>query len=150
MKTLHRNKKTIWYANPIGKGEPVRDENGLLTGDVAISYGKPKMMKISFSESIGLNNLPAQGVADIHDYGITTNYTHRMVTENMNCPIREDSIIWHGIKPGADAYEVPHNFKVIRVGEGLTQKMYYLRKVDVGHVAPYVPPVTGETGDTNG
>lgn len=131
MKTLKRNQTVIWYALPTGNRTPILDGNGLMTGNTRIEYTAPQRMEVSLSESIGLNNLSAQGVADPNPYGLTTNYTHRMVTEDMDCPITEETLIWHNRDPGNDAYSVPHNFKVIRIGRSVNFKNYYLRQVYV-------------------
>ena len=108
MVSMEINKTTIWYSNVI-KGETVsvRDHNGLLTGEKVPRYTKPEPLRVALSESIGLNNLTAQGVAELRSYGVTTNYTHRMITEDMNCPVNEESIVWHDIDPGDDPYTTP-------------------------------------------
>ena len=129
MVSMEINKTTIWYSNLTGK-EPTRDEHGLING-FRQSYTNPKAVRVALSESIGLNNLTAQGVAELRSYGITTNYTHRMITEDMDCPIDEESIVWHDRDPGNNPYDVPYNFRVIRVSKTLNYKMYYLRQVDV-------------------
>ena len=132
MVSMEINKTTFWYSNLIkGENEPVLDEHGLMTGELRPSYTAPKPLRAALSESIGLNNLTAQGVAELRAYGITTNYTHRMITEDMNCPLDEESIIWYDVDPGDDPYTVPYNFRVIRVSKTLNYKMYYMRQVDV-------------------
>lgn len=132
MVSMEINKTTIWYSNVI-KGEtvPVMDKHGLMTGERVPKYTKPKPIRVALSESIGLNNLTAQGVAELRAYGITTNYTHRMITEDMDCPINEESIVWHERDPGDDPYATPYNFRIVRVSKTLNYKMYYLRQVDV-------------------
>lgn len=132
MVSMEINKTTFWYSNLIkGEDEPVLDEHGLMTGDLRPKYTTPTPIRAALSESIGLNNLTAQGVAELRAYGITTNYTHRMITEDMNCPLDEESIIWYDVNPGDDPYSTPYNFRVIRVSKTLNYKMYYLRQVDV-------------------
>lgn len=132
MVSMEINKTTIWYSNVI-KGEtvPVLDKHGLMTGERVPKYTKPTPIRVALSESIGLNNLTAQGVAELRAYGVTTNYTHRMITEDMDCPINEESIVWHERDPGDDPYATPYNFRIVRVSKTLNYKMYYLRQVDV-------------------
>ena len=130
MVSMEINKTTIWYSNLIGT-EDVTDENGLMTGSPKPTYSAPKPLRVALSESIGLNNLTAQGVADLKPYGIFTNYTHRMITEDMDCPLNEESIIWHGTDPGDDPDSIPYNFRVVRVSKTRNYKMYYLREVYV-------------------
>lgn len=132
MVSMEINKKTIWYSNLIhGEREPIRDENGLLTGSYRPKYTNPVPLRAALSESIGLNNLSAQGIAELEAYGVATNYTHRMVVEDMDCPLDEESIIWHDRDPGDNPYDVPFNFKVIRASKTLNYKMYYLRQINV-------------------
>lgn len=135
MVSMEINKTSIWYSNPIkGETEAVLDENGLMTGEYVPTYTAPASIRAALSESIGLNNLTAQGVAELKNYGIVTNYTHRMITEDMNCPVTEESILWYGIDPGPKATDVPYNFRVIRVSRTLNYKTYYLRQIDVDKV----------------
>lgn len=132
MVSMEINKATVWYSNPIDGGTvPVVDENGLMTGEYVPAYTDPVSIRAALSESIGLNNLTAQGVAELKNYGIATNYTHRMITEDMDCPVTEESILWYGIEPGTRATDVPYNFRVVRVSKTLNYKTYYLRQVDV-------------------
>lgn len=132
MVSMEINKTTIWYSNVIkGENVPVLDKHGLMTGERVPKYTTPTPIRVALSESIGLNNLTAQGVAELRAYGITTNYTHRMITEDMNCPINEESIVWHERDPGDDPYATPYNFRIVRVSKTLNYKMYYLRQVDV-------------------
>ena len=87
------------------------------------------------SISSGANNLGSQGMVTLEPYGITTAYTHRMVTEDLNCPINEESLIWVGKKPtetvNGEVRQVPHNFKVVRVARSLNHIIYYVKEVDV-------------------
>lgn len=130
MVSMEINKTTIWYSNLIhGETEMMLDSHGLMTGSTAPKYTTPQAVRVALSESIGLNNLSAQGIAELAPYGVQTNYTHRMITEDMECPIDEESIVWHDRDPGDNPYDVPFNFKVIRVSKTLNYKMYYLRQV---------------------
>ena len=132
MVSMEINKSTIWYSNLVkGETEQIRDRHGLMTGGTQQKYTAPTPIRVALSESIGLNNLTAQGVAELRSYGITTNYTHRMITEDMDCPINEEAIIWYTEDPGDNPYDVPYEFRVIRVSKTLNYKMYYLRQVDV-------------------
>lgn len=132
MVSMEINKSTIWYSNLLkGQTEQILNKHGLMTGDTRQKYTVPKAIRVALSESIGLNNLTAQGVAELRSYGITTNYTHRMITEDMDCPIDEESILWYENDPGDNPYDVPYEFRVIRVSKTLNYKMYYLRQLSV-------------------
>ena len=138
MRLLSRNKKRIWYANPTGCEYTV-DANGLKNGDKDITYAEPVKLKMSMAISSGANNLGSQGIANVEPYGITTGYTHRAVTEDLSCPMAEESRVWYGIDPyktvvvdGEETQEeVPHNFEVVRKAKSLNHLIYYLKEVDV-------------------
>ena len=127
MHTLARNRKDIWYANPLS-WEYATDSNGYKTGEKIAIYGEPVHDRMSMAISSGANNLGSQGIAEVEPYGIVTGYTHRAVTYDMNCPIAEESRIWFGIEP---TNGTPHNFEVVRRAESLNHIIYYLKEVDV-------------------
>lgn len=147
MRILSRNKQTLWYANPTGSAW-VTDDNGLKTGEKTITYETAKPLKMSISASSGANNLGSQGMADLAQYGIETGYTHRATTEDMNCAVTEESVIWLGIEPtrivttqqnvnGQNVevqteVPVPYNYRVIRKETSLNHLTYYLKEVSVG------------------
>lgn len=131
MRILARNKRDIWFANPTGFTYSV-DGNGFKTGEKTISYSTPEKARMSMAISSGANNLGSQGIAEVEPYGIVTGYTHRAVTEDMDCAMCEESRVWYGIEPtdnGGDA--VPHNFEVVRKAKSLNHLIYYLKEVDV-------------------
>lgn len=130
MRILARNKKNVWYANP-ETITPVVDENGLRTGTNIVSYGTPTKVRMSVSVSSGANNLGSQGMAELEQYGIVSAYTHRMTTDNLNCPITEESLIWYRKTPGETFDEVPHNFKVVRIARSDNHVTYYVKEADV-------------------
>ena len=134
MRVLSRNKQDIWYANRTGETY-VTDTNGLKTGEKTQAYGNPVKARMSMAISSGANNLGSQGIAELERYGITTGYTHRAVTEDLNCPMNEESRIWFGIQPtkvvNGVTVSVPHNFKVVRKAKSLNHLIYYLKEVDV-------------------
>lgn len=129
MHVLERNKQDVWYSNP-GEKTPVL-KDGLKTGEYTQTYTTPSKLRMSVAVSSGANNLGSQGMAELQKYGITTAYTHRLVTEDLNCPITEESLIWYRVVPGAYYDSVPHNFKVVRRSVSLTHVTYYLKEVDV-------------------
>lgn len=138
MRILERNKQDIWYANPTGF-QYATDGNGFKTGEKVMAYGTPVKKRMSIAISSGANNLGSQGMAEIHAYGITTGYTHRAVTEDLNCTMGEESRVWFGITPTATIdnngvttqVDVPHNFEVVRKAKSLNHLIFYLKEVDV-------------------
>ena len=138
MRVLERNKQSLWYANPTGF-QYAEDNNGLKTGEKTITYASPTQVRMSMAISSGANNLGSQGIASVEPFGITTGYTHRAVTEDLDCPMGEESRVWFGIEPtrtviidGEEVTEtLPHNFEVVRKAKSLNHLIYYLKEVDV-------------------
>lgn len=134
MRVLARNKRDLWYANPISSSY-VTDNNGLKTGEKMMAYGDPAKVRMSMAISSGANNLGSQGIATLEPYGIVTGYTARAVTEDLNCPMEEQSRIWYGIEPTAvvegKTVPVPYNYTVVRKARSLNHLIYYLKEVDV-------------------
>lgn len=146
MHILARNKKDLWYANPTGS-EYVSDNNGLKTGEKRQIYATPVKVRMSMAISSGANNLGSQGIASLEPYGIVTGYTARAVTEDLNCPMEEQSRVWYGILPThtetqtitangqttTQEVEVPnpYNYTVVRKAISLNHIIYYLKEVDV-------------------
>ena len=86
--------------------------------------------------SSGANNLGSQGMVTLDPYGITTAYTHKAITEDLNCGMDEESKVWYGIEQTkvveGQTVDVPHNFKVVRKAKSLNHLIFYLKEVDVG------------------
>lgn len=146
MRVLERNKKELWYANPVSD-QYVTDNNNLKTGEKRITYSEPVKVRMSMAISSGANNLGSQGIAELEPYGIVTGYTARAVTEDLNCAMEEQSRIWYGILPyhtetqtttvnGQTVSEEvqvpnPYNYTVVRKAKSLNHLIYYLKEVDV-------------------
>ena len=146
MRVLERNKYDIWWANPTGYTYAT-DANGFKTGEKTITYGTATKARMSMAISSGANNLGSQGIANVEPYGIVTGYTHRAVTEDLNCTMGEESRVWFGINPTrtvtvtqtvngqtvetTQEVAVPHNFEVVRKAKSLNHLIYYLKEVDV-------------------
>lgn len=138
MRVLSRNKQDIFWSNPTGYTYAT-DANGFKTGEKVITYGTVEQARMSMAISSGANNLGSQGIAEIEPYGIVTGYTHRAVTEDLNCTMGEESRVWFGITPTQvvtvngveNVEEVPHNFEVVRKAKSLNHLIYYLKEVDV-------------------
>ena len=146
MRLLSRNKQTLWFANP-SESAYVVDDNGLKTGEKTITYGTPKSARMSIAISSGANNLGSQGMAELERYGIVTGYTHRATTEDLNCEMGEESIVWYGVPHERTVQTqqlvngemqtvettelLPFNFKIVRKAKSLNHLIYYLKEVDV-------------------
>ena len=127
MKALARNKQTLWYALYSGKTE-VQDANGLFTGEYKETYATPVKARMNIS--------PANGKSALEAFGIATNYDKVLVTDDMTCPIAEDTILWIGLDPTTESngktVQNPYNFVVNRVSKSLNSIAYGVTEVSVG------------------
>lgn len=115
-----RNKQTIYYALYSTK-TPNVDSAGRRTGTWTITYGDPVSAKMTVSG--------AKGAADIAVFGVDLNYNKVLYTDDINCPIKEDSVLWVGADPNNDEY----NYVVVRIAKGLTNIAYAIREVNVSN-----------------
>ena len=94
MRNLKRNKETIYYALYSGIEETMKD--GLYTG------GKTKLYEDVVKAEMGTSPpRTAYGfvseIARMEFFGLNKPYTKSMWTEDMSCPIAEDTIVWLGL-----------------------------------------------------
>lgn len=122
MRTLEINKQPMWYALYTGKTEKI-DEYGNHTGTYRLTYSEPVYYPVNMSQS--------RGTADVDEFGINANYDRTFVTTDMDCPIKEDSIIWFGKDPTTD----PHNYVVYQIANSLNSITIAIRGVDVSKTA---------------
>lgn len=118
MRTLERNKQTIYYALYEDK-KPLLDEYDNETGEYEILYSSPTALRINVSA--------AAGESYTRQFGDTESYDKIMITDDMDCPIEESSILWID---NLDTEE-PHDYIVRKVAKGLNSIMYAVRKVNI-------------------
>lgn len=118
LRTLERNKQVIYYALFDGK-EPVIDEYGNQTGEYEILYTPPTLLKINVSA--------ARGEYSTRQFGDTENYDKVLMTDDLNVPITETSILW------IDALDTtkPHDYIVKKVAKSLNSVSIAVSKVSV-------------------
>ena len=87
---LARNKKTVWYANPLGKTETI-DANGFRTGQYKLNYSEPVKTAMNIRWDKGAVTLEPQGLA--------ASGQRRLVTDDMACPITLGTILWIDAEP---------------------------------------------------
>ncbi len=112
MKTLARNKKTLYYALQTGING-VQDEYGLFSGQYDIAYAAPVETRMNIS--------PARGDAILEQFGIQEQYDKVLITDDMDCPISEDSVLWLNTVPVIEngVTTTPHDYYVVRVAKSL-------------------------------
>ena len=125
MMCLAQNKQPLFYALYQDKTQIV-DSNGNKTGQWNTSYSSPV--------EVWMNISAARGTADVEQFGINDSYTRTLVTDNVNCPISTDSVLWIGNDPTSD----PYNYRVVRVAKSLNSSTYAIEEVSAKKVAQEV------------
>ena len=118
MRSLEINKQPMWYALYTGKTEVI-DEYGNHTGVFKLTYGNPVYYPVNMSQS--------RGTADVDMFGIEASYDRTFTTTDMDCPIKEDTIIWFEADPETE----PYNYVVYQVANSLNSITIAIRGVDV-------------------
>lgn len=124
MKALARNKQTFYYALPTGLPN-VLDEDGYYTGEQMPSYAKPVKAEMNIS--------PATGRTALEWFGVNEAYDKVLVTDDVNCPINEATILWVDTTPEIidGATETPYDYMVARVARSLNSVVIGIKKVSV-------------------
>lgn len=125
MKALERNKQTFYYALPTGTLTDVIDEDGFYTGEQMPSYAKPVKAEMNIS--------PATGRTALEWFGVNETYDKVLVTDDIECPINEATILWVDVIPEIidGATETPYDYIVGRVARSLNSVVIGIRKVSV-------------------
>ena len=132
MRCMKRNQKSFWYALYTGEAEQV-DGEGNYTGDIGPSYAEPVSMKANVSA--------ARGTADTEIFGTDLQYSKTIATDDLNCPITEESILWIDRYPVDDNNEpVPHNYVVAGIAKSLNSLLIAIREVKVTETVPEPAP----------
>lgn len=116
MRSVQRNKQTIWYALRLDSTEVV-DEYGNATGEFVEQYSIPMKLKIN----VGV----PKGQINLERFGLNDDYTRVLATTDMDCPIAVDTILWVGIEP-----TLPHNFVVKKIMPAINQLLIGLQEVN--------------------
>lgn len=123
MKTMERNKVPFWYLL-YGKKEPVIDEYGNETGDYRVVYKEAVQRKENISA--------ATGSAQVEQFGNFISYDKVIVTDDLSCPIDENSVLFIDKEPEYDSDGNPlYDYIVRRVARSLNSISYAVSKVNV-------------------
>ena len=111
MRCLVKNKQKIYYSLYLGETE-ITDSDGNLTGEKTATRSTPVGVEMNVSPNAGKSALEA--------FGTLTPYNRVLITDNMTCPIDEETVLWIGISPtGANNTSIPFNFTVEKVARSL-------------------------------
>ena len=85
MRTLSRNKKPFYYCT-YKEDVPIVDQYGDENGEVVVTYNDQVEMCANISSATGQSNT--------EQFGNLENYDKVIVTDDMNCPIDEHSVLF--------------------------------------------------------
>ncbi len=122
MKLLDKNKSTFWYLLYERK-EPMTDEWGNETGEEQIIYKEAVSTRANISA--------ATGYAQIEQFGNFAGYDKVIVTDDMSCPIDENSVLFVDVDPVYKDGKPLYDYVVKRVAKSPNYISYAIRKVEV-------------------
>jgi hypothetical protein len=123
MKTMERNKVPFWYLL-YDKKVPVTDDDGNETGDYRVIYKEAVQRKENISS--------ATGSAQVEQFGNFISYDKVIVTDDLSCPIDENSVLFIDKEPEYDPDGNPlYDYIVKRVAKSLNSISYAVSKVNV-------------------
>lgn len=122
MRTLERNKTPFWYCLYKGK-VPILDD-GYETGETQIEYSRPISMMANISAS--------SGIAQAEQFGNLLSYDKVIVTDDIDCPIDENTVLFVERKPTYDDEGNPlYDYVVKRIAKSLNSISIAISKVTV-------------------
>lgn len=123
MKVLNRNKTKFWYMLYDSRTAVV-DEDGYQTGEDSVKYKSAVEAKANISA--------ATGSAQIEQFGNFAGYDRVIMTDDMSCPIDENTVLFIDKEPEYDADGMPlYDYVVKRVAKSLNSISYAVSKVIV-------------------
>lgn len=123
MRCLARNKSTFSYCLYDSK-EAITDEYGNKTGEYIVKYEDPVTMKANISS--------AQGESQTEQFGNNIQYDKVIITDDMSCPIDENSVLFVDKAVSTDTDDNPlYDYIVKKVAKSLNSISYAISKVDV-------------------
>lgn len=120
MRTLQRNRQTIWYALYQGKTDAV-DAAGNKTGEKVVSYSTPI--------ETAMNVSGGRGVAEAQFFGMDNPFTRTVVTEDLVTPFDTTTVFWFDKTPNQDADD--YNFVCTGVAKTINGRVIALKEVDI-------------------
>lgn len=108
MRTIQRNKRTIYYALYEGLADIV-DGDGNLTGEKEMRYGEIVTARMNVSGG--------RGSAEIELFGIDNPFTRTAVTDDLSTPFNTDTIFWFDTDPLTEE----HNYRCTGVARTINQ-----------------------------
>lgn len=120
---MKRNLKPIHYCLYRGQ-ELAYDDDGYETGEPEIKYDDPVEIRVSVS--------PASGYAQTGLFGNLTHYDKVIITDNMNCPIDENTVLY----VDAPLTDSP-DYRVRKVAKALNYISYAISEIKMSDEENY-------------
>lgn len=122
MKLMKRNLKPVWYCLYSTKATQ-KDDDGYETGEDGVSYGEPVKLMCNVS--------PATGFAQTDVFGNLESYDKVLITDDMNCPIDENTVLFIDKEPQVADGKPLYDYTVKRVAKSLNSISIAVSKVKV-------------------
>lgn len=128
MRLVKRNLRTIYYSLYSDR-LPILDDDGYETGETGIGYEDPVELKCNVS--------PASGRTTSEMFGADENYDKIIITDQMDCPIDENTMLFVDRVPVWSEDEPPvllntADYMVKRVARSLHHISYAVSRVKGG------------------
>lgn len=126
MRSLYRNKRTFWYANPSSTTDAT-DSNGYYTGEKTTTYSTPAKLfgNISVNTNVTISEM----------FGVVSPYDMTINPMSLDCPMDEGTVLWIGTEPptdgNGDRVAEGYNYIVKRKARSLNFTAYLVSKVEV-------------------
>ena len=124
MKILKRNTQIFYYALYKGMSRVI-SSRGYNTGEPIVEYENPVLKRASIS--------PASGQSYAEIFGSDINYTKVIITDDMTCPIDENSALWVDTMPVLNdegETTTAHDYKVTAISKSLNCIAYAIARVN--------------------
>ncbi len=118
MRDLIRNKRSLWYAIPVGS-ESILDEYGNDTLEVEAVFSSPLYLRANVSANAGQEAIEV--------FGSQTEYSRTVSITGGECPLVEGSRVWFGKEPNDMGDD--NNYVVARVADSKNGYLLALREV---------------------
>ena len=118
MRNLIRNKRSLWYALPVGN-TPILDDYGNDTLEVEVAFSSPLYLRANVSANVG------QEAVEV--FGSQTEYSRTVSIAGGKCPLVEGCRVWFGTEPNEEGAN--YNYTVARVADSKNGYLVALREV---------------------
>lgn len=122
MRCMDRNKSAFWYLLYDGKTMNMSDD-GYETGQMSVKYKDTVKMLANIS--------PASGAAQVEQFGQFVSYDKVIVTDDIDCPIAEDTVLFVDKNPEYEDGKPLYDYIVKRVAKSLNSISIAISKVNV-------------------